>query len=152
MGYNSWNNQQWTKPFGFVMENGLNFSKSIGNPKSVIRRMLRAVDESPVLLTRAEILRRMGYELGRSSKQIWVSRVFPMVNGHYDYDAKPIKVTRRITKTRTNTRSTTRGYLSYYFSGAHKAGFLIPVRKGNTVLWVKGNNFPNPALLVNVKV
>lgn len=141
-----WRGLSKNRPFGFIMDNGMNFSQSIHNPKSVIRRMLDVVNDSPILLTRAEILRRMGYELGRKSLQRWNHYERNPVTGEYDVVRK---TTRKIT---TNTRKTTRGYLSWYFSAAHKAGFLLPVRKvGNTVLWVKGNNFPNPALLVNAE-
>ena len=140
------------RPFGFIKPNGMNFVNSITNPKSVIRRLLNAVADTPLPLMRSEILRKMGYRINRKSVYIMNKRE---VVKDFQYNSKTgsyipavykvVGQSRR--KITTNTPQTTRGYLSSYFSGAHQAGFITPIRKpkSNMVVWVKGPNFPSLA-------
>lgn len=107
------------RPFGVMMRNGMNFAKSIHDPKSVLRRILWIVEMSDRDLTKREILRYAGYQLDVP-----------------DSDGR--------------TYNVTRGFLCWYFSAFNKAGFLTPVRRGRTVVWVKGPNFPNLNLIVRV--
>lgn len=142
-------------PYHVMMDNGINFSKSIHNPKSVIRRLLKVVDENPEGLPKVEILRLMGYPLNRKVKMVWVERKYPQIGywpeGYpkYDYDAKPVEI-RHYKKTVTNHPDTTRGYLSWYFTAARIAGFVAPVRRGRSTVWVKGPAFPRLDLIINL--
>lgn len=105
------------KPYGVIRPNGINFTKSLQNPKSVAARILATIHDSPFGLTKREILTRMGYKLD-------------VVKSH-----RPSGYTYQF--------HVCRGFLSDYFAGLRQAGFITSYRRGNFVIYQKGPNFPH---------
>lgn len=130
------------RPFGVILPNGMNFAKSVHNSNSVLRRILKVVDDSPVPLTKKEILNRVGYVTDVIRYRVSY-RSYKWVGNRLVGEGYPER--------RPIIDKPIRGYLSWYFSAMNKAGFIRPVRQqGNRVVWVKGNNFPNLSKMVEV--
>lgn len=145
----SYNAPAWRKPFGFCMDNGLNFAKSIHDPNSVVRRILKVVEDSPTPLTKREILTKLGYKLNIRKKNTY--KTYPQYRSWYDSDGHYHYKGIGTGEYKYTTYHVPRGYLCWYFSGMRKAGFIFPIRKGRTQVWVKEFYFPRSELVVNTE-
>lgn len=101
-----------SRPLHLTAPNGLNFSRSVGNPNSRLERVRKYLRENGSR-TKAEILREV------FGKNITENPQYVM-KGSWYYP---------------KNNEVTRGWGSYLFTYGVHHGFFRKERKGNTVLW-----------------
>lgn len=108
-------------PFGFIMPNGLNLSRSVHNPNSLLRRVLKLLATRGDM-TKAEILTTLGYKLNEVQTHSWGTAA------HRD----------------------PHNFHANLFSAMTKGGFVRHYRKGRKVFWTIGSRVSWPDKFINV--
>lgn len=111
----------YNTPFGFIMPNGLNLGRSVHNPNSLLRRILKLLATRGDM-TKADILITLGYPVGKTKKDSY----------GYVFKCDP------------------HSYHANLFSAMVKGGFVRHYRKGRKVYWSIGERVSWPDKIIDV--